>query len=736
MRKEILNTINTCLMLINKNNFFLARILINKEITQNGFSKDLLEILLQIDVSEEKWENAEKTAILLLDINRNDPKAYNNYGYILFKLRKLEDSIVNYKKAIDLNNVYTDAYNNLGVALEEIKQYDEAIYIYKKAINLNIKNIDPLINLASLLSVIKNYDEAKIYYEKAILLDKKNPLLLNNYANLLKEIGDYNNACKYYDDAISLDPMYIDALFNRTDLHRLTMNLNKALSDVNLLINMEKNALNYCIKGYITRDLCMAEESKNSFENALNLDSNCVEAKWSLPFAKLIPIYSVLNINKLIEEIEISLNKLDIWVNANNNQVNIESGVGATLPFYLAYLPGQNKKIFELYGNICTKVMKEWQQGNNLKKIKRKKNEKNKIRIGIIGSHFTSHSVWHAVTKGIVTKLNKEIFSISIFNLSTSTDYETIIAKSNANEYYKDQGGLYEWYRCIVQSGCDILIYPEIGMHQLTYQLACLRISDLQLCLWGHPETTGLKTIDYYISAELFETDISKNNYSEKLVELPNLGTYLYEEINLFENEINGDVENIDIPVIVCGGMLYKYQLMYDWIFVQLVKKIGQVKILFFTQHIEWKDLFFSRLKLQFDKEGLIIENFVHILEFHDKKSFSKLLKKSTLLLDTIGFSGFNTALMAIESGLPIVSINNNSLKSNLTNAILTRMELKELIAVDFNEYFNIILKLIQDKNFYNNVEKKIKKNKKILYGDIKAISEFEYFLIKEYKNK
>jgi predicted O-linked N-acetylglucosamine transferase (SPINDLY family) len=411
--------------------------------------------------------------------------------------------------------------------------------------------------------------------------------------------------------------------------------------------------------------------------------------------------------------------------------LNIESGVGATLPFYLAYQNGQNKKIFEIYGDICSEVMKEWQYKNKVDSVKIIENKK--IKLGIVGAHFKNHSVWHAITKGLITKLNKTIFSIFIFDLGMDSDSETNIAKSNADKYYNDQGELNEWYKCIVESGCDVLIYPEIGMHQLTYQLACLRISDIQLCFWGHPETTGLKTIDYYISAELFETNDSSNNYVEQLIKLPNLGTYLFKEFNLSEYEIYRDIDSLEIPVIVCAGMLYKYQPMYDWIFTELVKKIGQVKILFFSQNNDWKEIFFTRLKVHFDKEGLNIHNYISILTFQEKNVFSSILQKSTLLLDSIGFSGFNTALIAIENNMPIVSLKNNSLKGNLANGILSRIELNELIAKDFDEFFNIILKLAKDKTYKNNIQSKIRDNKIKLYADSKVIYELENFLISKH---
>ncbi len=41
---------------------------------------------------------------------------------------------------------------------------------------------------------------------------------------------------------------------------------------------------------------------------------------------------------------------------------------------------------------------------------------------------------------------------------------------------------------------------------------------------WGHPITSGLPTIDYFISSELMEPAQGDNHYSEKLIRLSNLG--------------------------------------------------------------------------------------------------------------------------------------------------------------------------------------------------------------------
>jgi predicted O-linked N-acetylglucosamine transferase (SPINDLY family) len=60
-------------------------------------------------------------------------------------------------------------------------------------------------------------------------------------------------------------------------------------------------------------------------------------------------------------------------------------------------------------------------------------------------------------------------------------------------------------------------------------ELASLRLAPLQAASWGHPETSGLPTIDYYLSAEAFEPPGAQQYYTERLVTLPGTGCS-YEE--------------------------------------------------------------------------------------------------------------------------------------------------------------------------------------------------------------
>ena len=64
-------------------------------------------------------------------------------------------------------------------------------------------------------------------------------------------------------------------------------------------------------------------------------------------------------------------------------------------------------------------------------------------------------------------------------------------------------------------------------MHQYVQVLASLRHAPVQATTWGHPVTSGMSTIDFFLSADEFEPPDADAHYTETLIRLPRMGVFV-----------------------------------------------------------------------------------------------------------------------------------------------------------------------------------------------------------------
>lgn len=431
---------------------------------------------------------------------------------------------------------------------------------------------------------------------------------------------------------------------------------------------------------------------------------------------------------KSLLQFEGELNKLDQFI-VEERLKGAEKAVGKMQPYFIAYLDNNNKKLLTQYGEICHRIMKYWQKENNIFRSEEQKNKENKkIKIGIISSHIRYHSVWNAFLKGIVTQINKDQFSLYIYYLDTKRDEETQIAEKHSFKFISGKKSLFDWSQLILQDDLDIAFFPEIGMHDKTVQLASMRLAKSQCTSWGHPETSGLPTIDYYISSELTEDSSSIENYSETLICLKNLGCY-FDPPSLETGDMSLLIENgVDLSsnILLCLGPPNKYHPDHDDVYIEILKKISNCQFIFMKDDNGAYKVIEERLALKFKENGISFENRIIFLPYLSRQGFNTLMSVGKILLDTIYFSHFNTSMQALGCNLPVVTIQGRFMRSRATAGILKRIHMDELVVATPEIYINIINKLINDEKYYESVKSRIKSNVDLLYRDFAAIKSLE----------
>ncbi|MFP3206731.1 MAG: tetratricopeptide repeat protein, partial [Hydrogenobaculum sp.] len=85
-------------------------------------------------------------------------------------------------------------WNNKGDALRNLKRYEEALQCYDKAIQLEPNNALYWNNKGDALRNLKRYEEALQCYDKAIQLEPNNALYWNNKASVFEKLKKFNEA--------------------------------------------------------------------------------------------------------------------------------------------------------------------------------------------------------------------------------------------------------------------------------------------------------------------------------------------------------------------------------------------------------------------------------------------------------------------------------------------------------------------------------------------------------------
>jgi len=158
------------------------------------------------------------TTIICVKTNEIDYKEQAilslNKGNDYYKSGDLDNSIIEYKKALDYDNTFLNAYSNLGNVLKDKGLYDESIEIHKKSIELNPTYYKLYYNIGVSYQLKMDYENAIIQYNYAL---KLNPDHVNSNYNLAltyQEIGRLEDALSSYKKVLIIEPLNLSARLN------------------------------------------------------------------------------------------------------------------------------------------------------------------------------------------------------------------------------------------------------------------------------------------------------------------------------------------------------------------------------------------------------------------------------------------------------------------------------------------------------------------------------------------
>ena len=209
-------------------------------------------------------------------------EALNNRGMTLHELKKANEALDSYDRALSLAPNYVEALYNKGTALLALKEPAKALDCYERVLAARPNNADALNNRGNALKELNRLDEALESYDRAISLRSDHAAALSNRGVVLHKLKRMDEALKSFDRALTLQPNYVDALNNRGNALHESKRFGEALDNFDNALKFRPSysvALNN--RGMALQELKRLDEALDSYDHALKQRPDYVEALYN-----------------------------------------------------------------------------------------------------------------------------------------------------------------------------------------------------------------------------------------------------------------------------------------------------------------------------------------------------------------------------------------------------------------------------------------------------------------------
>ena len=141
--------------------------------------------------------------------------SWRDRGNALQQVKRFDEAVLSYDRAVALNPRDVEAFNNRGNALQGLKRFDEALASYDRALALNPHQAETFYNRGITLHALRRLDEAVASYTRAVALKPDFAEAFSNRGYVLLELNRFDEALASCDRAITLKPEFTEAFYNR-----------------------------------------------------------------------------------------------------------------------------------------------------------------------------------------------------------------------------------------------------------------------------------------------------------------------------------------------------------------------------------------------------------------------------------------------------------------------------------------------------------------------------------------
>jgi protein O-GlcNAc transferase len=620
-------------------------------------------------------------------LNDRVPAFHNNLANALNAQGKLPEAAAAYGRALTLKPDHVEAHYNLGIVLHTQGRLEEAAASYRRALLLRPNHADTLCSLGNTLQAQGRLDEAVAAYQQALLCRPDHAAAHCNLGNVLKTLGRLDDAAASYARALTYQPQNAEAHNNLGNLLLEQDRPDEAAVCYQRAVSCKPDyAEAHASLGNALKELGRLQEALACYARALELRPEHAEARLGRAIAA-IPVFAEDSAESAgaTAKFADALDDLTAWDSANPGRLG--KSVGTHQPFYLAYRPADVRDLLCRYGDLAgTAAAMHWRPKTQSRPVG--PGPRDRARLMIVSGQVRQHPVWDVILRGVIAYLDRRQFEIILYHTSPITDGQTIWASTAVERFVQGPKSTQGWLDEIARDRPDAIFYPEVGMDPVVCLLASLRLAPLQVASWGHPVTTGLQTVDWFLSGELLESAGGEGHYREKLIRLPGTGVCT-EPITLQAQPWQGPPRPTNIVRFGVCQQPTKFDPADDVLLTRIAKAVGPCEFwLASPRKLHWATMRLrDRLAAGFEQEGLDPEVYLRVTPWLTRPHFLGFLDEMDVYLDCPAFSGYTTAWQAIHRGVPIVTVEGEFLRQRLASGLLRQIGIVDGVASSRDQY-------------------------------------------------
>lgn len=600
-----------------------------------------------------------------------------------------EAALTSFEQALALQPTSRLAWSGLGSSLLALGRHADGVAAVARAASIDPANPEGWVSLGKALVDAGRLKDARAAYQKALLLPGRSPAAIAELAKLDFAEGDLASALSLAREAAGRPNASPDACLLAGDILRRQNDLGQALAAYRAATRAFPDDIRGQLAGAsLLWELGRWREARSVYAEASA--AHPASLRSALGEALTLPqVYSsVGDLQSCRDAYSDGLRRL-----AQLPAERFRKPVQQLLQdirwsnFILAYQGRNDVELQSHFGGLIHATVSagapEW-----LTLSPRPVGKRARIRVGFVSHFFYDCTVGRYFSPWALG-MDRSRFDVFVYYTNDAISPITRRVREAATVFrHMPEASVLKLAERIRDDALDVLIFPEVGMYADIQALASLRLAPVQCAAWGHPTTTGLPTIDWFLSCELMEPADAKAHYRERLALLPGLGTAYSRP----ESPVEATRADLGLPE---GKNLYlipqsAFKLHPDndaLITAVLAADRNGAGVLFAGDAPGVIDALVSRLKPRFEQHSLSTRTDLVFLPAVAHDVYLAINKHCDVMLDSVHWSGGNTALDALSVGLPIVTMPGRLMRGRQSSAMLHLLGLDDGVVSTPQEY-------------------------------------------------